>query len=37
MLGMKKGGSLFDYLNFDEHYAKIEKNEPSRLRFIVDG
>jgi len=34
--GMQKGGSLFDYLNFDEHYDKIEKHEPSRLKFMVD-
>ena len=36
ILSMNKGESLFDCLNFDEHYRKIEKNEQSQLRFIVD-
>ncbi len=36
MLSMKKGKSLFDYLNFDEHYEKIEKIEQSQLEFIVE-
>ncbi|MFC2164076.1 RraA family protein [Acidobacteriota bacterium] len=36
MLGMNKGQNLFDYLNFNEHYEKIEKKEQSQLKFIVD-
>lgn len=36
MLSMKKGKSLFDCLNFDDHYEKIERNEQSQLKFIVE-
>ncbi len=36
MMGMNKGKSLFDHLNFDEHYEKIEKAEQSQLKFNID-
>jgi len=36
MLAMERGQSLFDCLNFDEHYKRIQKQEQSQLRFITD-
>lgn len=36
MIGMNKGKSLFDYLNFDEHYNKIKDGEQSQLKFILE-
>jgi regulator of RNase E activity RraA len=36
MLGMNKGKSLFDHLNFEEHYKKIKENHQSQLKFIVE-
>jgi regulator of RNase E activity RraA len=32
---MKRGRSLFEYLNFAEHYDKTGRNEPSQLKFKV--
>jgi len=33
--GMRQGRSLFQMLNFDEHCAKLEAGEPSKLQFLV--
>lgn len=33
---MDAGESLFDMLNFDEHAARLERGEPSRLAFRLD-
>ena len=33
--GMRQGRSLFRMLNFDEHCAKLEAGEPSKLQFLV--
>jgi len=35
MGGMNKGQSLFDYLNFNEHYEKITAGKQSYLEFLV--
>jgi 4-hydroxy-4-methyl-2-oxoglutarate aldolase len=36
MLAMERGRSLFDCLNFDDHYEKIQKKEQSQLKFMVE-
>ena len=33
--GIRQGRSLFQMLNFDEHCAKLEAGEPSKLQFLV--
>ena len=33
--GMIQGRSLFQMLNFDEHCAKLEAGEPTKLEFLV--
>ena len=33
--GMGQGRSLFQMLNFEEHCAKLEAGEPSKLQFLV--
>jgi regulator of RNase E activity RraA len=36
MLGLNKGQSLFDYMNFEEHYEKIQMQDSSQLKFTVE-
>ena len=35
--GMRAGVSLIDMLNFDEHYATIERGGQSKLQFKSGG